>query len=72
LPPPEHGRSIAPQLEIRKMGMKVISLPGKHSFFNWRLVIGHRRFAEGAGYRLLIICYSPEALPQASQVFIAT
>ncbi|MGO9536058.1 MAG: hypothetical protein ACLPYM_02980 [Limisphaerales bacterium] len=42
--------------------MKTIGLPGKQSFLNWLLVIDHRLFAAGAGYRSLGIGYSPKAL----------
>jgi hypothetical protein len=57
---PADGRSIALQSEIRKMGMKTISLPGKTSFRkfspwlparaqrSWLSVIGHWSFAAGA------------------------
>jgi hypothetical protein len=48
---PADGRSIALQSEIRKMGMKTISFPGKDLFLKptpWLSVISHWRFAEGA------------------------
>ena len=48
---PAEGRSIASQSEIRKMGMKTISLPGKDLVFKstrWLLIIVYWLFAGGA------------------------
>jgi hypothetical protein len=61
------------------MGMKTISLPSKDLLLKsipWLSAIEYWLFAGGAtagiGHRSSVIGDSPEALPQASQAFIAT